>query len=97
MKRIISEELLSNIATYMDDDIREWCHDEYMGKTPEEFLKGYYLRLAHEQGSEAIENFSYILITEFDINIYDFVTHEQEDAVLEMYEDTNEYGTFCKD
>ena len=37
MKRIISEELLSNIATYMDDDIREWCHDEYMEKHPKNF------------------------------------------------------------
>ena len=97
MKRIISDELLSNIATYMDDAIREWCHDVYMGRPEEEFLKGYYLRLAYEQGSEAIENFSEILRTEFDINIYDFVSYEEEDKAIELYEKTNEYGTFCKD
>ena len=97
MKRIISEELLSNIATYMDDNIREWCHYIYMGKTPEKFLKGYYLRLAYEQGQEAIENFSDILRTEFGINIYDFVTYEEEADALRMYGYTNEYGTFCKD
>ena len=96
MKRIISEELLSNIATYMDDNIREWCHDVYMGKEPEEFLKGYYLRLAYEQGPEAIDNFCEILRNEFDINIYDYVSYEEEDEALGMYEDTNEYGTFCK-
>lgn len=37
----IHDELMQNIATYMDDDIRERLHVEICGCTNEEFLKQY--------------------------------------------------------
>ena len=37
----IHDELMQNIATYMDDDIRERLHAEICGCTNEEFLKQY--------------------------------------------------------
>ena len=94
MKRIISEELLNNIATYMDDEIREWCHDIALGKEPEEFLKQYYLRLAYEKGEDALDDFKKILYYEFNIDIYDIVDVREEEEALELYEGTDEYGTW---
>ena len=37
----ITQELMSTIATYMDDEIREKVHFELAPCTPEEFLKRY--------------------------------------------------------
>lgn len=62
MKKIIlCDEQMQTIATYMNDEIREWCHDTYMGCEPEVFLKQYYLRLIYEQGEEAADEFEEIL------------------------------------
>lgn len=41
MKRIIDNELMEVIATYMNDDIREALHFDLAPCTNEEFLKAY--------------------------------------------------------
>lgn len=54
----ITQDLLDEIATYMNDDIRESMHGDY--DDPEEFLKAYV---------EKDPDFEKILETEFNIEI----------------------------
>lgn len=54
----ITQELLDEIATYMNDDIRESLHGDY--DTPKEFLEAYV---------EKDPDFKEILETEFNIEI----------------------------
>ena len=54
----ITQELLDEIATYMNDDIRESMHGDY--DNPEEFLKVYV---------EKDPDFTEILKTEFNIEM----------------------------
>lgn len=54
----ITQELLDEIATYMNDDIRESLHGDY--DEPEEFLKAYV---------EKNPDFKEILETEFNIEM----------------------------
>ncbi len=54
----ISNELMSTIATYMDDEIREAVHVELAPCTPEEFLKRYL---------ELDPDFAELLKNEFDL------------------------------
>ena len=91
MKKIIlCDEQMQTIATYMNDEIREWRHDTYMGCEPEVFLKQYYLRLIYEQGEEAADEFEVILSCEFGINIMDYVSLAEKWNAIDMYEDTKE-------
>ena len=40
-KQLITQDLLGDIATYMDDEIREQVHFELAPCTPEQFLRRY--------------------------------------------------------
>ena len=87
-KAMLNQKLLNIIATYMDDEIREWCHDSYMGCEPKEFLKQYFLRLIYEKGEEAGDEFEILLSCEFGINIMNYVSLAEKWNAIDMYEDT---------
>lgn len=92
-KEMLNQEMLNEIGTYMNDEVREWVHDCYMGCEPEEFLKQYYLRLIYEYGEEAGDEFEILLSCEFGINIMDYVSLSEKWDAIDMYENTDEYGT----
>lgn len=55
----LTQEKLNDIATYMNDDIREELHSEMAGEcTPEEFLRAYI---------DKDEEFEYLVNNEFGI------------------------------
>lgn len=56
----LTQEIMSDICTYMDDDIREQVHGELAPCTPEEFLKRY-LELDPEFIELLQSEFKYIL------------------------------------
>lgn len=93
---MLNQKTLDVIATYMNDEIREWCHDTYMGCEPEVFLKQYYLRLIYEQGEEAADEFEEILSCEFGVSIMDYVSASEKWDAIDMYESTDEYGSELK-
>ena len=55
---LITQDLLDDIATYMDDEIREQVHIELAPCTPEQFLKRYV---------ELDPDFEDLLFSEFNI------------------------------
>lgn len=87
MKKI-TEKKLEDIAAYMDDDLREWTHFHYCGESNETFVAQYFLRLCYEQGSEKAEEFEDLLWNEFEIDINDYVTFEEKQDSIDMYEET---------
>lgn len=63
MKRIIDDELMETIVTYMNDDIRESLHFELAPCNNEEFLKAY---------CKEDPQFSDLLWSEFSIDMEDY-------------------------
>lgn len=68
MKKYIIDDLtMENIATYMDDELREKVHLKEAPCSNEHFLVAYYEEL--QSGKDNTEGFFDILLYEFDINI----------------------------
>lgn len=66
-KYIIDDLTMENIATYMDDEVREKVHSKEAPCSNEHFLVSYYEEL--QSGKDNTEGFFDILLYEFDINI----------------------------
>lgn len=81
----ITNEKMETIATYMDDDIREWTHECYAPCSNEEFIKQYFLRLLYEQKEEAGEAFERLLADEFGVDINDYVTYEKKQNAIDEW------------
>ena len=84
----ITDKVLESVAVYMDDDLREWTHYHYCGESNEEFVKQYFLRLCYEQGENKADEFESLLWDEFEIDINDYVTFEEKQDAIYMYEET---------
>lgn len=94
MKRIITDELMQEIASHMDADVREWAEHTYSYYENEEILKQYYLRLIYEKGEEKGDEFDWMLWNDFGVDIMEYVTPEEKLDSIDMYENTDKNGTW---
>ena len=51
------------------------------------YCKQYFLRLCYEQGENKADEFELLLWDEFEIDINDYVTFEEKQDAIDMYEE----------